>query len=58
MQIMYQVINDPPMPPQQYNENISDEVSEIILKMLAKEQNERFADMNELVAVLDELMAL
>ena len=58
MQIMYQVINDPPIPPQQYNENISDEVSEVILKMLEKEQSERFADMNELVAVLDELIAL
>ena len=58
MQIMYQVVNVPPIPPQEYNADIPDDLSEIILKMLAKEQGERFTDMNELVAALDELTAL
>lgn len=57
MQIMYQVINDPPISPRQYNENIPDDVCEIILKMLAKEQDDRFANISELVAALDELIA-
>ncbi|WP_372370904.1 serine/threonine-protein kinase [Candidatus Uabimicrobium sp. HlEnr_7] len=55
MQIMYQVINVPVVDPQEYNDSVPLELSQIILKMLAKNKSERFSDMEEVLTALDNL---
>ena len=45
MQIIYQVVNVPPIPPQHQNPDIPEAVSNIILKMLEKKPENRFGSM-------------
>ncbi len=46
------VLNDQPVPPDQIREDLPDGLSEAILRCLAKERDDRFADVGELAAAL------
>jgi serine/threonine-protein kinase len=46
------VMNDQPVPPNQIREDLPEGLSEAILRCLAKDRNDRFADVGELAAAL------
>jgi predicted ATPase len=55
--IISQHIHAPVVPPQRYNPNISDELQAIILKLMAKQANERYANATEVRRDLAPILA-
>ncbi|MBQ3512241.1 MAG: serine/threonine protein kinase [Lachnospiraceae bacterium] len=63
-ELLMKILNEPIIPPKQYNDKISDELEHIIIKATAKEQFARFQTIDEFInafnnkAIQDELKTL
>ncbi len=53
MQIMYQILNVEPIPPNEFNAGIDTKLSQIIMKMMEKNPKSRYQSMLQVIDVLD-----
>lgn len=53
MQMMYQILHVPPIPPHEVNKTIDSKLSAIVLKMMAKDPAQRYQDMSKVIEALE-----